>query len=132
MMGPVGDLTLTSLFAGILGIMLIALSVNVIRKRRKDMVAFGDKGDLDLRNRIRMHGNFVEYAPFAILLMGLSEVQGTPEWVLIALGTVFCVGRVRHAIGLRNSNIGLRTIGMASTFAYLIMTSLGLITHSLV
>lgn len=131
-MGPVIDLTLTSLFAGSLGIMLIILSVNVIRKRRAHMVAFGDKGDLDLKSRVRMHGNFVEYAPFAILLMGLSEVQGTPDWVLIALGTLFCFGRICHALGLRSSNIGLRTVGMMSTFAYLILMSVGLIAHSLI
>jgi len=56
-----------SLYAGILALFYIALSVNVIRGRDHHSIALGDDNIDEMKTRIRAHANFAEYAPMFIL-----------------------------------------------------------------
>ena len=69
-----------------------------------------------------MHGNFVEYVPFALLLLGLHELCGLPSAWLLAYGTALLLARLLHAFGLSRSggySIG-RFTGTALTWLLLL------------
>lgn len=87
----------TALYAAILGLMLIALSINVIKGRRKFGAALGDADNVDMKRRIRAHGNLAEYAPIFLILLGYAEYGGLPGWAVHACGVFFLAGRVMHA-----------------------------------
>ncbi|MBY0407648.1 MAG: MAPEG family protein [Rickettsiales bacterium] len=90
----------TGLYAALLALMFMGLTVNVVVARRKLGVAMGDKGEHELLRRTRAQGNFAESTPFFLILLALAEVQGMSAWAVHALGGVFVVGRVLHAYSL--------------------------------
>jgi len=72
------------------------------------------------------HGNFAEYVPFAVLLLGLVEGRrAAPVPVIAALGVVLLVARVSHGWGLavRDKKFWLRFLGMAGTYSVLLVES---------
>jgi uncharacterized protein len=94
---------ITALYAGILGLLITALAVNVTVHRAKLKVDIGDGGNAQMLRMIRVHANAVEYVPLGLLLLGLYELdQGWPA-VLHAAGIALIVGRVLHVAGLWNT-----------------------------
>lgn len=88
---------ITTLYASLLGLLLIALAVPVIRLRRVNRIGVGDGGNQDLLRAIRVHGNAVEHVPIALILMLVYELnQGSPA-VLHAYGGLFFLARALHA-----------------------------------
>ena len=67
-------LPITSLYAAIFGLLLIPITYAVGLRRMKTRTSFLDGGDEILLRRMRSHGNFVEYVPFALVLIGLTEL----------------------------------------------------------
>ena len=110
----------TALYAAILALILLVLSMRVIAVRRRLRVAVGDGGDDGLARRIRAHGNFAEYVPLALILMLAGEFAGAPAWMLHALGVTLIVGRIIHAWSLAAHSSSGRTIGMSLTFLVLL------------
>ena len=109
---------ITLLYASILGLLLIALSLGVIRERLQHRVSLGDGGVAELQRAGRRHGNFIEYVPFALLLVALVELNGTSAWVVHALGATLVVGRVLHPLGLE-AEFGVRVPRVLGTVATL-------------
>ena len=93
----------TAFYAGLCGLMLIVLTALVIRQRQKFQVGVGDGGHEELQRAIRVHGNFIENVPLALILLGLAESVGTVEPLLHAAGLALVVGRGLHAAGLGKS-----------------------------
>lgn len=112
---------ITALYAGILAIILVFLSVRVIRGRLSGRVSLGEGGGA-LSTLIRAHGNFIEYVPMALIVMGLLESRGTAGWVLHVLGIVLVVARIAHPFGLtmRSPNAP-RAIGIMGTLLVLLV-----------
>lgn len=98
MAGPV-----SFLYAGLSGVLLIALSVQVVLARRRFRVGLGAGTEQGLQQAIRVQANFVEYVPFAVLLLVIAEIQGLPVAAIHAAGILLVVSRVLHAIGLSQS-----------------------------
>lgn len=124
---PTIGLPVTALYAALLAPLLIVLSVRVIAFRRAERVSLGDGGHSALQRRVRAHANFIEYAPFALILLGLLEsLRGAPL-VLHAVGAAFLAGRIAHAIALSNPRgiMALRVAGMALTFAAITVAAVG-------
>jgi uncharacterized protein len=94
------SLPITSLIAGIFALMMVPLSLQISMRRTKVGVAHGDADDRDLRRKIRAHGNFIEYVPTALIVLGLVELTGTSSSFVWLLGGLFTLGRVLHAIGM--------------------------------
>ena len=112
-------LAITPVYAALLTALYLALSAHVIRGRIGGRVSLGDGGDEGLRARVRAHGNFAEYVPLALILMMLAEGR-VPALVIHAAGLTLLAGRICHAaVILRHAPFGLRTAGMALTFASL-------------
>ena len=116
-------MTVTLLYASLLALWFVILSVRVIRYRGAASISLGGGGDPALQRRIRGHGNFVDYAPMALVLMGLLEIAGGGALLLHTIGGLLLVGRLAHGWALSftdSSPIG-RTGGMVLTFAALII-----------
>lgn len=90
----------TPLYAALLALMLIGLSVNVIKGRRKFGAGIGDADNIEMQRRIRAQANLTEYAPIFILLLGFAEYQDLPYWAVHLFGVVFLAGRMMHAYSL--------------------------------
>ena len=110
---------ITAFYAALLAILFLILSFRVIGVRRGQRVEIGDGGDKELLRRMRVHANFAEYAPLALVLLALAESLKTPSLMLHAVGLALLVGRIIHAIGLSQTPhiMPLRVGGMVLTFA---------------
>lgn len=116
----------TTLYAGILGILYIILTFFTIKGRFKHQVALGDGGNDDMFKRIRIHGNFAEYVPIALLLLFLVELEGGSENLIHGLGALLIFGRVVYSLGLYGFKfvpMG-RQIGMVSTVVMILASSI--------
>jgi uncharacterized protein len=110
---------ITSLYAGAAALGLILLSLRVIRLRRRYRISIGHQGNEEMERAIRVHGNFVEYTPFFLILLTLAELQGLPAAALHGAGACFLFARISHVFGLRSEAAPgvYRVLGMALTFA---------------
>ena len=88
------------LYAALLGLIYIYLSVATLTRRKKILVALGDGGDKLLQKKMRAHGNFQEYVPISLILIGFAEYLGTASLFVHGLGVALLVGRISHAYGV--------------------------------
>lgn len=111
----------TSLHAGLLGLLLLVLSFRVSLVRRATGTPLGQGDDPRLLRAIRAQGNFVEYAPITLLLLLLLEAGGAASGVLQILGGMAVGGRVLHALGISppRERLILRQLGMLLSWAAL-------------
>jgi len=92
---------ITGLYVGVLTLFLLVLGNEVVFLRRSRKISLGFGGDKDLGRAIRVHGNFAENVPFALLVLGALELSGAPVWELHAFGGTVIASRVLHRLGLR-------------------------------
>ncbi len=111
-------------YAGLFGLLFLALSLWVSMGRARFRVHHGDGGHQSLNRRIRAHANFAEYVPMALILIGLAEMAGTGaaavRWLLIVL----LVARIAHPFGMTAPEasprqFALRAPAMLATWAVL-------------
>ena len=123
---------ITALYAGLLALLFLVLSFRTIAVRRSDKVEIGDGGNKRLLRRIRVHANFAEYVPIALVLMGLAESMRLPSPWLHAIGALLLVGRVMHAWGLSQEphNLSARAYGMMATLTSIIAGIIACLTLS--
>lgn len=109
---------ITPFFASLLAMIYMVLSIRVIGARRDQRISLGDQGNDVLLRRMRVHSNFAEYAPLAILLLLMLELMGGAHWLLYGLGLFLLVGRSVHAYGLscQPEPMNFRVVGMSLTF----------------
>lgn len=115
---------ITPIYAALLTFILIFLILQVIKLRRKYSVGLGDGGHHDLTQAIRSHGNFVETAPWALLLMFLVEFQDGSLIALHIMGLTIVIGRCLHIYALKRSNLSFRVAGMVCTISVLALGAL--------
>ncbi len=70
-------LRIVPFYAALLALLFMVLSVRVMRERGRARVAIGTGGNIALERRIRVHGNFAEYVPLALLLLAFMELRGS-------------------------------------------------------
>lgn len=96
--------SITLLYAGLSALLLLALSFQVVGLRRKHQIGLGTGETPALERAVRVHANFCEYVPIALLLLLVLELTGAmPPWVLHGLGIMLVIGRILHAVGLSRS-----------------------------
>ena len=128
----------SALYAALLGLMFVVLSIKVIKQRRRYQVGIGSKGEATLERAIRVHANFAEYVPFALLLLFLAEYSGLATVYLHVLGATLVLGRLSHAFGVSQLKepLQFRVFGMLLTFGVIILAAvaifaLQLLKHSI-
>jgi uncharacterized protein len=117
---------ITVLYAAILGIIFIGLTMYVVIGRYKYKIGLGDGGNAHMLRRIRMHANFAEFVPFALLLLFLTDYAQYSSMVIHSLGIMLVIGRVCHIIAL-NATQGvhvLRAVGVVLTLAVILTCSI--------
>ena len=115
----------TGLYAALLGLLFVALSVRTLLLRRTLRIAVGDAGNPEMLRAMRVHANFAEYIPLALFLIYLCETQGANRILVHALCLALLVGRLSHSYGVSqsNENYRFRVAGMALTFTPVIVAS---------
>ena len=110
------------LYASILAVLFVVLSVRTLRMRRRLKIAVGDAGNVSMLRAMRVHSNFAEYVPFGLFLIFLVELTGAPPAFVHALGSCLLAGRLSHAYGVSqvDEKYGYRVTGMALTFTTLL------------
>ncbi|MEO5962933.1 MAG: MAPEG family protein [Thermomonas sp.] len=117
---------ITLLFASLHVLLMLVLLARISTHRHGHKIGLGDGGDLVLSRKVRVHGNFIEHAPVALLMLGLLELCGLPALWLWVLGSVLLLGRVMHAAGLSRTagySVG-RFWGTAMTWLALLLMAL--------
>lgn len=90
-------------YIAILILMTVVLALNVARHRRPKRIGIGDGGDRQVLTAMRVHGNFIENAPFALVTLVMLPLLGSPVWAVHLVGAGMVVSRILHAIGLSRS-----------------------------
>ncbi|PCM42903.1 MAPEG family protein [Marinobacter sp. ANT_B65] len=109
----------TGVFAAVLGILLLVLSVQVVKFRLKFKKGMGTTGDRDFEAAVRAHANLVEYAPLGLIMLGIAELNGVASGLVYWTGMALVVGRLLHAWGMINGSGGphkARMIGILLTW----------------
>lgn len=128
------EFPITSIFSAFFALALIPMTLQVGLTRIKTGVFFGDGGNALLARRRAAQSNFIQYAPFALFLLFLCEVQNaSPIW-LLAIGGALLVGRSIHAwCFLASNGMGLaRGAGMIFTFLSFLIAAIWLLVANVV
>jgi len=118
---------ITALYASLLGILWLGLTMHVVFGRWKYHVSLGDGQQKDLRRRIRTHANFVETVPFALILLWFGESEVFNPATTHAVGLTLVFGRLIHAYGMifsKSSANRFRQVGMGLTMMMIAVTSI--------
>lgn len=120
---------ITTLYAAILAIVYIALTFMVARGRWKYKIGLGHGDNPEMERLIRIHANFAEYVPFALLLLFMLDISRFSPMFLHVLGIMLVVGRIAHAIGLKKSKYFTpwRGLGIGLTLLVILISAVLLI-----
>jgi uncharacterized membrane protein YecN with MAPEG domain len=121
------------LYAGLLALWFVVLSIKVIGFRRKGP-SLGDGGDPVMLRVIRGHANYAEYVPLALILLGFMELSHFSKYLLHGLGIALLVARLLHGIALSFTDkfvIG-RASGTILTFGVLVIAGICCIYQGIV
>ena len=124
---------ITGIYAGICGLLLVVLYARISQRRLATKIGVGSGGDAELEQRVRAHGNLVESAPFALILLYLIEQTGLSSTYIHVLGAAFVIARLAHAQGM-SSTTGRSTgrfVGSLGTVILLFVMSLLLLLRIL-
>jgi uncharacterized membrane protein YecN with MAPEG domain len=122
------------IYAALLALFYVYLSARTIGVRRKAKISIGDGGDEEMMRAMRMHANFSEYAPIALILLAFIDLQSGPIWLLHSLGVLFVIARLSHAYGISSVQAPgkFRVAGMAGTFTTIAISALWLLNTYLI
>ena len=110
---------ITAVFAALLALMLVGVSIRITVLRAKKKIDLFDGGDKELGRAIRVQGNFIEYVPLALALMGLIELAGARPWIVYLFGAALLAARLAHAWGLYSNVFQARVVGTTLTWILL-------------
>lgn len=122
---------ITGIYAAILGLIFVFLSIRVVKTRRRHRIALGYGEATELVRNARVHGNFAEYVPLSLLLIYFLEISLAPSGLVHGLGIVLIISRCVHAYGVSqvDEDHRFRVTGMSGTFAVIVIASLANIAY---
>ena len=127
---------ITAIATGIIINLQMILMMICGKSRYKHMQGLGDKGQPELLARIRSHGNLAENSAIVLLVLGLLEMAGINQVIIIVAASAFVIGRILHPIGLFKTSgssipraLGVATTGIIGMFGglYLIYIAVGML-----
>ena len=110
----------TALYASLLTLVMLWLSIEVIKQRRKNQVAHADGGVESLQVARSAQSNAMDYIPITVILMGLLEMNGAGVWLIHVIGIAFVAGRIIHGKSILVRSLKGRKQGMYLTFASMV------------
>jgi len=124
-------LPITSMITAANVLLMVTLAMLVVHHRIANQVALGGAGIEPLERAIRAHANLVEYAPLALILLALLELNGLEAWQLWTLGGAFSVARLLHAHGILSTTLATRSSGALFTMILMVAMMGRLLTLAL-
>jgi uncharacterized membrane protein YecN with MAPEG domain len=120
---------IVAIYASLLAFLFVYLSVRTIRLRRSLGIGLGHAESPVMLRAMRVHANFAEYVPLALLLIFLVEASAAHPLLVHALGAALLVARLSHAFGVSQhpENFAFRVFGMATTFTVLLVCAVYLV-----
>ena len=120
-------------YAALLTFIYIFLSSKVIRSRVVTRIGIGTGGNRGLERQMRIHANFAEYVPLALLLLAFMEMQGRSAWLLHLLCIALVLARLGHAFALRNEKeiMPLRIASVSTTFVIMVAAGVSVLARAL-
>ena len=117
------------IYAALLGLLFIVLSIRVTKTRRQARVAVGDGGNPQLQRAIGVHNNFAQYVPLTLLLLAFCEMQQAPAILVHLLCLALLLGRLLHAYGVSqmHENFRFRVTALLLTFGVIGLSALYLL-----
>ena len=118
----------TALYAVPLALLGLVLWFRVTQMRARLKVSIGDAGNAALHERIRQHGNFIEWTAMVLLLMIIAEGNGAGALWLHIAGGLLLLGRLAHPFGLKADNPGhpLRYVGNSASLLAMLTVMLSI------
>lgn len=122
-------MAMTSLYTSILALVFVFLSIRTLRLRRRLRIGIGDGGNEQMLRAMRVHSNFAEYVPIALMSLLMVETSGASYYLVHFLGGALLAGRITHAYGVSkiNENFFFRVTGMALTFTSILSSAIYLL-----
>ena len=96
-MTPV-PMTLATAAAAVFVNMWLGWRISALRYRLK--VTVGDGGQEPLVRRMRAQANFIENAPFFLILLGGLEISRANRLALAIIAAIFILARIAHGVGM--------------------------------
>lgn len=124
---------ITPIFAVILSLFYLFLTMNVVNMRGKYKVGIHANNNRPLDLAIRCHANFSETVPIALILMFFVENMNAHKSFVLLLGLLLLIGRVLHYSGLskfEGKTFG-RFYGMLLTILSIFFSSIGIVFFTL-
>lgn len=127
------SIQISSMYIGLLALLMLSLAVLVVRMRAHFKVGIGDGGHEPLLLAIRTHANAVEYVPIALLLLICLENTWQLPWLTHLMGSTLLLGRVLHAIGLSQQagESKPRFWGIVLTWIMILVSAIAVIVYGL-
>ncbi|WP_404365628.1 MAPEG family protein [Marinobacter sp.] len=118
----------SAVFASVLAVLFIVLGYRVSLFRLKHQKGFGHNNDRDFEAAVRAHANLAEYAPIALILLVVGELNGVSTQLVYWTGLTFVASRLLHAWGMYKGRGGphkARLVGiLLSWISILVMAGL--------
>lgn len=119
-------MAIVPIYAALLALLFVALSIRTLGLRRRLRIAVGDAGNPTMLRAMRVHANFAEYVPLTLLILYFAETGGAGPGFVHGLCGALVVGRIAHAYGVsqQREDFRFRVLGMSLTFGALIAAAL--------
>jgi uncharacterized protein len=119
-------------YAALLTFLYIFLSSRVIQSRAVNRIGLGTGGHRGLERRMRIHANFAEYVPLALLLLAFMEMQGRAAWILHLLCVALVLARIGHVIALWDEKeiFWLRATSVTATFVIMAAAAVSVLARA--
>ncbi|HHQ4698243.1 MAPEG family protein [Aeromonas veronii] len=126
-------MTILPVYAALLALLFVLLSIRTIRTRHSCKVALGHGDDPAMLRAMRVHANFAEYVPLALLLIYFVEIGSHAPWLVHLLGCALLLGRLSHAFGMSRTpeNFRYRVVGMGLTFTVILVSTVHILITAL-
>ena len=118
------DMHISLVSAALAALINIWLAVRCGRARLSGKVLHGDGGDVALQRHMRAQANYVEYTPFALVLIVLLDLADQDGWLLGITALAYFAARLLHPLGMQADHPArTRQIGIIVTFLMLALWS---------
>ncbi len=109
----------SAVIASAIAVLLLFLSYRVTTFRLKYKQGLGINEDRDFEVAVRSQANLVEYAPVALIVLAIAEINGVSATLIYWAGMTFVVARLLHAWGMyrgRGDTHVARLLGVVLTW----------------